>query len=101
MPIWAFKVFFSYAPRRVICPAHGVKVEAMPWGYGKERMTISYQVYLARWARRLSWKETADIFKTSWDSVYLAVRFVVEYGLANRSLLYIIHLATCRNRYVI
>jgi transposase len=86
VPIWAFKVFFSYAPRRVICPAHGVKVEAMPWGYGKERMTISYQVYLARWARRLSWKETADIFKTSWDSVYRAVRFVVEYGLANRSL---------------
>jgi transposase len=86
MPIWAFKVFFSYAPRRVICPAHGVKVEAMPWGYGKEQMTISYQVYLARWARRLSWKETADIFKTSWDSVYRAVRFVVEYGVANRSL---------------
>jgi transposase len=86
VPIWAFKVFFSYAPRRVICPSHGVKVEAMPWGYGKEQMTISYQVYLARWARRLSWKETAAIFKTSWDSVYRAVRFVVEYGLANRSL---------------
>ena len=86
VPIWAFKVFFSYAPRRVICPVHGVKVEAMPWGYGKEQMTISYQVYLARWARRLSWKETAAIFKTSWDSVYRAVRFVVEYGLANRSL---------------
>ncbi len=86
VPIWAFKVFFSYAPRRVICPVHGVKVEAMPWGYGKEQMTISYQVYLARWARRLSWKETAVIFKTSWDSVYRAVRFVVEYGLANRSL---------------
>lgn len=86
VPIWAFKVFFSYAPRRVICPSHGVKVEAMPWGYGKEQMTISYQVYLARWARRLSWKETASIFKTSWDSVYRAVRFVVEYGLANRSL---------------
>jgi transposase len=86
VPIWAFKVFFSYAPRRVICPAHGVKVEAMPWGYGKEQMTISYQVYLARWAKRLSWKETADIFKTSWDSVFRAVKFVVDYGLANRSL---------------
>lgn len=86
VPIWAFKVFFRYAPRRVACPAHGVLVEAMPWGYGKEQMTISYQVYLARWARRLSWKETADIFKTSWDSVFRAVRFVVEYGLANRNL---------------
>jgi hypothetical protein len=58
----------------------------MPWSYGKERTTISYQVYLARWARRLSWKETAEVFKTSWDSVYRAVRFVVHYGLANRSL---------------
>jgi len=66
VPIWAFKVFFRYAPRRVVCPNHGIKVENMPWGYGKEQMTISYQVYLARWARRLSWKETADIFKTSW-----------------------------------
>lgn len=86
VPIWTFKVFFRYAPRRVLCPVCGVKVEAMPWGYGKEQMTVSYQVYLARWARRLSWKETADIFKTSWDSVFRAVKFVVDYGLANRSL---------------
>jgi len=86
VPIWAFRVFFRYAPRRVLCPACGVKVEAMPWGYGKEQMTFSYQVYLARWARRLSWKETADIFKTSWDSVFRAVQFVVDYGLANRNL---------------
>jgi len=86
VPIWAFKVFFRYAPRRVACPAHGVLVESMPWGYGKEQMSISYQVYLARWARRLSWKETADIFKTSWDSIFRAVQCVVEYGLANRNL---------------
>lgn len=26
VPIWAFKVFFRYAPRRVLCPTHGVKV---------------------------------------------------------------------------
>jgi hypothetical protein len=42
----------------------------MPWGYGKEQMTTSYKVYLVRWARQLSWKETGDIFKTSWESVY-------------------------------
>jgi transposase len=86
VPIWTFKVFFRYSPRRVSCPNCGIRVEAMPWGYGKEQMTISYQVYLARWARRLSWKETADIFKTSWDSVFRAVQFVVDYGLANRNL---------------
>jgi transposase len=86
VPFLAFKFFFLYVPRRVKCPECGIKVEAMPWAYGKERTTISYQVYLARWARRLSWKETAEIFKTSWDTVYRAVRFVVHYGLANRSL---------------
>ena len=86
VPIWAFKVFFRYAPRRVVCPDHGVLVESIPWAYGKEQMTLSYQVYLARWARRLSWKETADIFKTSWDSVFRAVQFIVKYGLANRTL---------------
>ena len=86
IPVWIFKIYFRYSPRRLICPDHGAIVEAMPWSYGKERTTISYQVYLARWARRLSWKETADVFQTSWDSVYRAVRFVVHYGLANRSL---------------
>lgn len=86
VPIWAFQVFFSYAPRRVLCPEHGPKVEALPWASGKERMTTSYQIYLARWARRLSWQETAEIFRTSWDSVFRAVQYVVDFGLANRSL---------------
>ncbi len=85
LPIWAFKVYFRYAPRRVKCPEHGIKVESLPWGYGKERMTFSYQVYLARWAKRLSWKETADIFETSWDTVFRAVKFIVDYGLTHRS----------------
>jgi transposase len=86
LPVWTFKAYFRYAPRRVSCPVHGVKVEMLPWGYGKERMTFSYQVFLARWAKRLSWKETADIFETSWDTVFRAVKFVVDYGLAHRSL---------------
>lgn len=86
LPVWTFKCYLSYAPRRVRCPAHGVKVEALPWSHGKERTTFSYQVYLARWARRLSWKEVADIFEVSWDTVFRAVKFVVEYGLARRNL---------------
>jgi len=86
LPLWNFKVYFSYAPRRVRCPVHGALVESVPWAYGKERMTYSYQSYLARWAKRLSWKETADIFETSWDSVFRAVKFVVDFGLAHRNL---------------
>ncbi|MBW6521481.1 MAG: transposase family protein [Desulfoarculaceae bacterium] len=85
LPVWSFKVYFRYAPRRVTCPEYGVKVESLPWGYGKERMTFSYQIFLSRWAKRLSWQETVDIFKTSWDTVFRAVTFVVDYGLAHRS----------------
>ena len=65
VPIWTYKVFFWYEPRRVICPTHKVKVEYMPWVIGKEQMTTSYKIYLSRWAKRLSWKETSEIFKTS------------------------------------
>jgi transposase len=54
LPILSFKAFFRYAPRRVKCPEHGVKVEDLPWAHGKERTTISYQVFLSRWAKRLS-----------------------------------------------
>ena len=49
-------------------------------------MTISYQIYLYSWAKRLSWEETADIFETSWDTVFRAFKFVVNYGLTHRNL---------------
>lgn len=86
VPFWLFKTFFRYAPRRADCPIHGPRVEKVPWAVGKEHQTTTYKVFLARWARRLSWKETAGIFKTSWDSVFRAVKYVVEYGLAHRNL---------------
>ncbi|TBV78926.1 MAG: hypothetical protein EYX74_06075 [Desulfobulbaceae bacterium] len=70
----------------VKCPEHGVKVESLPWAYGKKRMTFSYQVFLSYWAKRLSLKETADIFKTRWDTVFQAVKFVVNYGLGAEAL---------------
>jgi len=60
VPIWTFKVFCHYAPRRVACLVHGIKVEYIPWAYGKEQMTTSYKVYLARWARRLSRQHLQD-----------------------------------------
>lgn len=86
VPLWGFQVFFRYSPRRSNCRVHGALVERIPWANGKEQLTNTYKVFLARWARRLSWKETADIFKTSWDSVLRAVKYVVEYGLAHRNM---------------
>jgi transposase len=42
--------------------------------------------YLARWAQKLSWKEVADHFQTSWEKVFHAVEYVVKWGLENRKL---------------
>jgi transposase len=33
-------------------------------------VTTAMMGFLARWARRLSWRETARVFGTSWESVY-------------------------------
>jgi transposase len=43
-------------------------------------------LFLARRARRLSWKETAAVFHTSWDKVFDAVEHVVTFGLEHRVL---------------
>jgi len=86
VPLWALGVVFVYAMRRVECPHCGVTVEQVPWGDGKRRLTQAYAVFLARWARRLSWKEVASIFATSWDTVCRSVAWMVEYGLRHRDL---------------
>ena len=72
--------------RRVDCRRCGVvAVEEVPWGDGKRTTTKAYMLFLARWARRLSWKETADAFRTSWDKVFDAVEHVVTWGLEHRT----------------
>jgi transposase len=87
IPFWGFLVFLLYPMRRVDCPrCHAVVVEEVPWVDGKRTLTKAYMLYLARWARRLSWKETAEAFRTSWDKVFDAVEHVVTFGLANRTL---------------
>src|SRR5580700_263601 len=87
VPFWGFLVFLLYAMRRVDCPrCQAVVVEEVPWGDGKRTLTRAYMLFLARWARRLSWKETAEAFRTSWDKVFDAVEHVVTYGLGHRQL---------------
>jgi len=86
VPLWNIRVVFEYQMRRVKCPAHGVKVEKVPWASGKSHTTHAFQLFLAQWARKLSWKETAETFGSCWDTVYRSVKMVVNYGLAHRSL---------------
>jgi len=86
VPLWGIKVFFLYAPRRVNCARCGVHVEALPWAVGKHRLTTSYAWFLARWAKRLSWKEVAEVFQTSWDNVFHAVEMAVDWGRGHQDL---------------
>jgi len=86
VPIWGFPVYFSYRPRRVHCKSHGVLTEDLPWANGKERITNTYKIFLGSWAKRLSWTEVAEVFKTSWENVFSSVKWLVEYGLETRVL---------------
>jgi transposase len=86
VPLWNIPVYFRYRMRRVNCPDHGVHVEKVPWSDGKNHLTKPFQLFLARWARKLSWKETAQAFHATWDDVYRSVKAVVEYGMKHRSL---------------
>jgi transposase len=84
VPLWQISVFFVYALRRVSCPKCGVKVEQVPWSDGKSTLTKSYRWFLAGWARRLSWKQVAEAFHSSWDHVQSAVDYAVRWGLWHR-----------------
>jgi transposase len=87
IPLWGFLVFLLSTMRRVDCRRCGaIVVEQVPWSDGQRQLTKAYMLFLARWARRLSWKETATAFHTSWDKVFDAVEHVVTWGLAHRTL---------------
>ena len=83
MPLWGIAVFFLYMMRRVDCATCGVRVEQVPWADGKHQLTTTYQWFLARWAKRLSWREVAQVFDTSWDQVFRAVAMAVAWGRAH------------------
>lgn len=86
IPLWGIKVFLIYAARRVNCPQCGILVERLPWAVGKHQLTQTYAWHLSRWAKRLSWKETAEAFSTSWYHVFHSVEMAVNWGLASRNL---------------
>ena len=65
VPIWNIPVFFAFAMRRVDCKRCGVTVETVPWAEGKHTLTKTYMHFLANWAKKLSWKETAASFRTT------------------------------------
>jgi len=86
VPLWGIKVFFVYRPRRVDCRRCGIKVEQIPWASGKSHRTQAYEWFLARWAKRLSWKEVSVAFTTSWESVFRSVEMAVTWGRSHQNL---------------
>lgn len=87
VPLLGLPTFLRYAMRRVNCRHCGaVKVERVPWADGKQRSTKAFGWFLASWAKRLSWQDTARIFGTSWDTVHRAVAMAVAWGRARVSL---------------
>ena len=88
VPLWGIAVVLVYTMRRIDCKRCGVKVEQVPWANpaSKSATTIAMELFLARWARLLSWKQVARVFRVSWQRVYRSVESVVSYGLAHREL---------------
>jgi len=64
-----------YAPRRVECAEHGIVVEQILWSEGKRPVPRAMMGFLARWARRLSWRDTAHVFATGSGAVYRSVEW--------------------------
>lgn len=86
VPLWGYLVEFLYTARRVQCLRHGIVVEFLPWADGKSPITQPFKLFLAHWAKRLSWKEVAIQFRVSWLNVFESVQHVVAYGLKHRNL---------------
>jgi transposase len=85
-PLFKFALALIYTMRRVHCPNCGVVVEKVPWATGKHSLCDGFRLLLARWARKLSWEETAASFHVAWADVYASVQWVVDYGLKHRVL---------------
>ena len=88
VPLWGIAVVLIYAMRRIDCRRCGVKVEQVPWAEpgSKQTATQALQLFLATWARRLSWRDVGAIFGFSWEQVFRSVQAVVAYGLDHRDL---------------
>jgi len=66
--------------RCVECATCGVRVEEVPWAYEKHHQTKTHMQLLAHWARKLSWKEVAESFQTTWPKVFQAGKYIIEWG---------------------
>ena len=64
------KCFLEYAPRRVSCPEHGVRVEAVPWAPDpRSRFTGAFEDQVAWLAARCDTSTVAELMRVDWHTV--------------------------------
>jgi transposase len=74
----------AYAPRRVVCPDCGVRVERVPWADRWSRVTRSLSRAVAELARRADLSTVAEHYAINWKTVAGVIRRTVEWGLKQR-----------------
>lgn len=74
----------AYAPRRVVCPDCGIRVERVPWAERWSRVTRSLTRAVAELARRTDLSTVAGHYEINWKTVASVIRRAVEWGLKQR-----------------
>lgn len=69
--------WLSYAPRRVQCREHGVKVERVPWAEHDSRFTHEFEEMTAWLAQRMDKTATCKLMGINWRTVGTIIERVV------------------------
>lgn len=69
--------WLRYAPRRVECPACGVRVELVPWAAPGSRFTLQFEETVAYLAQRMDRTAVRKLFGINWRTVGAIVERVV------------------------
>lgn len=59
----------EYAPSRVRCPEHGVRVERVPWARPRSRFTRDFEDWVACLAMRCCASAVAELARVEWHTV--------------------------------
>lgn len=66
----ATRCYLEYAPRRVRCPDHGARVEAVPWASDpRSRFTESFEDQVAWLAVHCDMSTVAELMRVDWHTV--------------------------------
>jgi transposase len=70
--------WLRYAPRRVLCREHGVKVERVPWAAHGSHFTYEFDEMTAWLAQRMDKTATCRLMGINWRTVGTVVQRVVQ-----------------------